>query len=201
MATPPPQESWQRLFVRTLMICLAIIVVGGMALSLFFQRLGQVTAEERSRQALSALPRAIRPPQRGQLLVHIFSDGRTLHPRLESLGTSATPHSQQRALVIDRVLELAAEEAGVEVPFTTRGVYVVDGVATVDLATEPAVPPLPFRTECLLAYAIVNSLTDNFDDIHAVQFLINGEEAPVLSTALDISVPLVPNAALRGGGT
>jgi sporulation and spore germination protein len=200
MATLPPQESWQRLFIRTLMICLAIIVVGGMALFLFFQRLGQVTAEERSRQALSALPRAIRPPQRGQLLVHIFTDGRTLHPRLESLGTVTTPHSQQRTLVIERVLELAAEESGIEVPFAARGIYVVDGVAMVDLASEPT-PPLPFRTECLLAYAIVNSLTDNFDDIHAVQFLINGERAPVLSTALDISVPLVPNAALRGGGT
>jgi hypothetical protein len=183
------------------MICLAIIIVGGLALFLFFQRLGQVTAEERSRQALSALPRAIRPPQRGQLLVHIFSDGRTLHPRLESLGTSSTPPSQQRELVIERVLELAGEESGIDVPFTARGVFVVDGLATVDLASEPTAPPLDFRTECLLAYAIVNSLTDNFDDIHAVQFLVNGERAPVLCSALDISVPLVPNAALRGGGT
>ena len=192
-------DQWGGLLIRTLMICMTIAAVGAAALYLFHERLGQVAAEERSRRALSVLPDAIRPPQRDQLMIHVSTDGRSLHPRLESLGTATTARSRRVDLIVERVLALAGEETGIEVPFTPRAVFVTGGLAVVDLTRAPQPSQIDFRTECLLAYAIVNSLADNFDDIVAVQFLIDGAVTQTLAGALDISMPLVPNAALRGG--
>jgi hypothetical protein len=187
-----------------LLICLTILILGGATLYLFFERLGQVPSEARSRQALATLPRVIRPPRLAQLLVHTSADGQTLHPQFIELATGATPRSERIALVVDTVLRSAAlwlatpaSSGGLELPFTRRAAYEVGDEIVVDLARAPDAPDLDFRSECLLIYGIVNSLADNFEEVHGVRFLINGARAETLSGALDISTPLVPNVALQ----
>jgi hypothetical protein len=200
-AATPAGAPWGPLIFRTFMICVTIGVLGAAALYVFFERFGRVEAELRSRQALAALPQAIRPPRATQLLVQVSNDGLTLQTVPIDLGPGASPRSEQMTRIIDEVLRSAAvtiSPVSDVQPFTRRAVFEVNGIIVVDLAREPSVPPLDFRSECLLAYGLVNSLADNFDDILAVRILIDGEPAQTLSGALDISTPLVPNAALRG---
>lgn len=196
-----PRSTWAGLIVRTAMICLTIAILGAVALWLFFERFGRVAAELGARQAVATLPQAIRPPRVSQLLVQVSTDGLTLRPIPIEIGSAATPRSEQMALVVEQVLQSAATWLTPQrdtLPFSLRALFEVNGIVVVDLSREEAAEGLDFRAECLLAYSIVNSLVDNFDDILAVQFLVDGRPAETLAGALDISAPLVPNAALRG---
>ncbi len=191
-----PRETWTGLILRTFFICLAIIAVGSVGLYFHFERLGTATATSGNRAA--ALAPAFRPPQMEQVLIHVSTDGHTLRPQFQP-GAAHSPRSEQIALIVENALLSTAEGLGHEIPFTPLAVYEADGLAVVDLAREETADTLDFRAECLLAYAIVNSLADNFDDIHAVRFLLDGAPADTLAGALDISTPLVPNVALHGG--
>ena len=66
-----------------------------------------------------------------------------------------------------------------------------DGLCVVDLAPETAAA-LPGGTtaEYLALYSVVRSLTANFPEITAVQFLVGGQRQPTLSGHFDISGPL-----------
>lgn len=188
---------------RTLMICFTIAILGSVALYLFFDRLGQLPAEIRNRQALSALPLALRPPEQDQLLVFVSMDGLTLRPQFVEVSNPSTPRSERLGLIVDEILRAAAiylvpsSDGGHAIPFSRRAVYETDGIAVVDLTPEAGADALDFRAECLIGYGLVNSLADNFENVEAVQILIRGETAETLAGGLDISVPLVPNVALQ----
>lgn len=54
-------------------------------------------------------------------------------------------------------------------------------------------------TEVLSVYSIVNTLTENFNDIHTVQILIDGRESETLAGHVDISKPLKSRIQLLSG--
>lgn len=70
-----------------------------------------------------------------------------------------------------------------------RAFYIdTSGTAYIDLAsvTEGAVQGSAWD-ELLAVYAVVNTLMDNFEEIKAVKFLLNGKEARTLAGHIDLS--------------
>lgn len=201
-------DTWMGLIIRTGMICLTIAAVGAVGMYLFFQRLDEVTSpagEAAAAGPVAPAAPAARPARMGQMLVHVCTDGLTLQPQFVRVSSSAARSEVLTELVEEAVqsssIGLSAGQAGGSaLPFTVRAVYELDGLVIVDLARESAAGSLDFRGECLLAYSIVNSVADNFDEIQGVQILVDGVPSATLAGALDLTEPLVPNAALRSGG-
>lgn len=77
------------------------------------------------------------------------------------------------------------------------GISLVDGTMVVNLSANfyRLCQPLDGNAERQLVYSIVNTLC-GLQDVEAVQFFVAGERADVLSEAIYIRVPLMPNPGL-----
>lgn len=67
----------------------------------------------------------------------------------------------------------------------------IDSSGTAYLDMQPSAPEQALRgsawEELLALYAIVNTLTDNFEEIKSVKFLLNGKEARTLAGHIDLT--------------
>ncbi len=110
----------------------------------------------------------------------------------ESAGVRRQPDAQSQAR--ETVSALLASPRGGRAPvlkgLRLNALYLdSSGAAYVDLS--PAAPGGDARgsvwDEFLAVYAVVNTLTQNFEDIKQVHFLVDGKEAQTLAGHIDMS--------------
>lgn len=81
-----------------------------------------------------------------------------------------------------------------------RGLYLRDRVAYVDLTSAVSEKhPGGSWTELLTVYSLVNTITENFQEVDRVHLLIEGRESETLAGHIDISRPLPGRVQLLAG--
>ena len=80
-------------------------------------------------------------------------------------------------------------------PSSVRGVFLAsDGTAYVDLSSDVLTELAPgIRTESLLIYSLVNSITTNIPSVKKVQFLIQGQQVETLDGHADLTAAFLPD--------
>jgi hypothetical protein len=105
------------------------------------------------------------------------------------------------SLTSELLVELNSAWPGAFVPedVTVRAVYRVRNVAVVDLGGTSFSQgwTTGSQAEILAVYAIVHSITTNFEEISSVKILINGGESSTFGGHLDLSRPLRPDRSLE----
>ena len=136
-------------------------------------------------------------PQNNQLqkidLYYISEDGSALVKHEVEVSKTETLLAQAR-IVAEQ--QLQQPEAPLLTPFPDgtklRAFYLApNGDAFVELSQEVSLAhPGGSLDEIFTVYSLVNSLTGNFPDIHAVQILIEGKEVDTLAGHVDLRRPL-----------
>jgi len=177
-----------------LAVLLAVLVF------LFFQSGGRERFKESEDQAASSQAKA--QPERETKTVTLY------FPREED-GLLVP---EERQIVADPSIAREAEEVLTELISGPRGEYLPslpaetkvgrvfvlkDGTAYADF-TRDIVEKHPSGTEAemITVFAVVNSLTVNFNSIKKVFILIDGEERETLSGHLSLDRPFLPNYSL-----
>jgi sporulation and spore germination protein len=96
--------------------------------------------------------------------------------------------SQAREIIVAALQDRLAEQAPVFRDIKLRAFYVdAQGTAYIDLAASPLSVRASAWDEQLAVYALVNTLTQNFEDIKQVAFLVDGRDAQTLAGHIDLS--------------
>jgi len=138
------------------------------------------------------------PPN--QAMLYYTKDGKQLVGTPVTIGDLDMDYSEKARRIIVSLLE-GERNVGMKavVPEGTSliNVFVNDKQVVVNLSAH-MVANLEggMDAELLAVYAIVNSLLFNLEGITAVQILIESEKLPTLGGHVDISIPLIANAAI-----
>jgi hypothetical protein len=166
-----------------LIVVIAVVAAGG---ALVWSRLGP--APEQTEERSDRLPSApVRPDEPLPLILFVPVNG--LLERI-SVGVFRQPELQLEAREAAAAV-LASERAGeaaVLKDLELKALYLdAAGTAYLDLAPAGRKDLRGSAWEELLAlYALVNTLTQNFAEIHQVRFLVDGREAPTLAGHVDL---------------
>lgn len=142
------------------------------------------------------------PPN--QAMLYYTKDGKQLVGTPVTLGELSMDHSEKARRIVIALLE-GERNVGMKsaIPDGTslKNVFVNDKEVIVNLSSH-MVSNLHggIDTELLAVYAVVNSLLFNLEGIESVQILIEDEKLPTLGGNVDISVPLIANAAITRTG-
>lgn len=146
--------------------------------------------------------RASLPPN--QATLYYTKDGKQLVGMPVTLGDLSMDHSEKARRIVVALLE-GERNVGMKsaIPEGTslKNVFINDKAIVVNLSSH-MISNLHggVDTELLAVYAIVNSLLFNLEGIDSVQLLIEDEKLPTLGGNVDISVPLIANAAITRTG-
>lgn len=142
------------------------------------------------------------PPN--QAMLYYTKDGKQLVGTPITVGDLGMDHSEKARRIIIALLE-GERNVGMKsaIPEGTslKNVFINDKEVIVNLSSH-MVSNLHggVDTELLAVYALVNSLLFNLEGIDSVQILIEDERLPTLGGNVDISVPLIANAAITRTG-
>lgn len=201
MSMDPNQRDpgFARFAFTVITIALVVVTLGLTGIYYVFQAGGPGGAERslnilRDRNAL--------PPN--QAMLYYTKDGKQLVGTPVTLGDFGMNHSEKARRIIVALLE-GERNVGMKsaVPEGTslKNVFVNDDQVVVNLSSH-MVSNLHggMDSELLAVYAVVNSLLFNLEGIDAVQILVEDEKLPTLGGTIDISVPLIANAAITRTG-
>lgn len=118
-----------------------------------------------------------------------FPAGDMLVPASAAIKRRSDTQSQARETILALVADQRAAQAAGLGEVKLRAFYFdTAGVAYVDLSIPPQKDVKASAWEEMLAlYAVVNALTQNFEEIKQVRFLLNGREAQTLAGHLDLT--------------
>ena len=195
--------GWLLVFILTLVVGIIALVSWGvihMVIGTTVQPLHQNyrTLSLRPAQRIQA------PKAEMQLQIYYVARGRALAAEMRRLRKPATENERLRLIA----QELRKPPSGklLENPLPPgtdiRGVYLLNGIAYVDLTIDftKVERPTPLR-ERLAIYALVNSMMLNNRSIQGVQIMIDGRPANSAWGWLDISSPLGPDLSLENPGS
>jgi hypothetical protein len=118
-----------------------------------------------------------------------YPAGDLLTPVSAALKRRPDAQSQAREAILSLFADQRAAQAAGLAEVKLRALYLdAAGVAYLDLALAAQKDVKASAWEELLAlYALVNTLTQNFEEIKQVRFLLNGREAQTLAGHLDLT--------------
>jgi spore germination protein GerM len=191
--------GFARFAFTVITIALVVITLGLTAIYYVFQAggpagTGKAAGILRNRNTL--------PPN--QAMLYYTKDGKQLVGTPVTLGDLGMDHSEKARRIVVALLE-GERNVGMKsaIPEGTslKNVFVNDKEVIVNLSSH-MVSNLHggIDTELLAVYSVVNSLLFNLEGIDSVQILIEDEKLPTLGGNVDISVPLIANAAITRTG-
>lgn len=187
--------GFARFAFTVITIALVVVTLGLTAIYYVFQAGGPAS----SGKATSLLgKRSTLPPN--QAMLYYTKDGKQLVGTPITLGDLGMNHSEKARKIVVALLE-GERNVGMKsaIPEGTslKNVFVNDKEVIVNLSSH-MVSNLHggIDSELLAVYAVVNSLLFNLEGIDSVQILIEDEKLPTLGGNVDISVPLIANAAI-----
>lgn len=174
-------------------IALVVITLGLTAIYYAFQSGGPGRSSSLSLKGKNNLPP-------NQAMLYFTKDGRQLVGTPVTVGELGMDHTEKAKRIILALLE-GERTVGLKsvIPDGTSliNLFVNDKQVVVNLSAH-MVSNLEggVDEELLAVYAVVNSLLFNLEGIESVQILIENEKLPTLGGHVDISVPLIANAAI-----
>ncbi|PKO19678.1 hypothetical protein CVU37_03040 [candidate division BRC1 bacterium HGW-BRC1-1] len=196
----PRRDPYFGRFVFSVSVVGIIAIVLGLAgMWYYFQGGGArpaVTGEAGSLTAGAALNRL--PPNKAML--YYTKDGKSLTGSIAEIGPPGTSPGD-RAQIIIKHLIAGDERAFLKTPIPAgtkvNAVFVNDRMVIVDLSREYMNNLRGgVEAEMLAVFSVVNSLLYNIDNVDSVQIVIDNATVPTLNGNVDISLPLIANAAL-----
>lgn len=138
------------------------------------------------------------PPN--QAMLYYTKDGRQLVGTPITLGDLGMDHSEKARRIVVALLEgerTVGMKSAIPDGTSLKNVFINDKEVIVNLSSH-MISNLHggVDAELLAVYAVVNSLLFNLEGIDSVQILIEDERLPTLGGNVDISVPLIANAAI-----
>lgn len=177
-------------------IALVIITLGLAGIYYYFQYGGAGTGTT----LINSLVKRGQALPPGQAMLYYTKDGRQLVSTPAELGDSNLNHSEKAKRIMD-LLVAGTGSGGMRsaLPEGTKliNVFINKDLVIVNLSREMMSNLVGGPdAELLAVYAVVNSLQTNLEGIDGVQILIEGDTMPTLRGHVDISSPLIVNAAI-----
>lgn len=177
-------------------IALVVIVLGLVFIWYLFQSGGPGTTGSNLAKLVERTGSL--PPN--QVILYYTKDGKQLTGTVADLGTSGMSSTEKAKLIVTKLLEgrdTAFLKSTIPAGTKLKSVFIPNNIAVVDLSRE-FMSNLRggVDSEILAIYSIVDSILTNIDSLDAVQILIDGEKMLTLHGQIDISTPLVMNAAI-----
>ena len=138
------------------------------------------------------------PPNKAML--YYTKNGKSLTGAIAEIGPPGTSPSDRAQTILKR-LTAGDDRAFLKSPIPdgtkVNAVFVDNRLVIVNLSREYMNNLRGgIEAEMLAVFSVVNSLLYNLDNVDSVQLLIDGATVPTLNGNVDISLPLIANAAL-----
>jgi len=191
--------GFARFAFTVITIALVVVTLGLTAIYYVFQAGGPATT---GRAANILRNRPSLPPN--QAMLYYTKDGKQLVGSPVTLGELGMDPTEKARRIVVALLE-GERNVGMKsaIPEGTsmKTIFINDKEVVVNLSSQ-MVSNLHggVDAEVLAVYAVVNSLLFNIDGVDSVQILIEDEKLPTLGGNVDISVPLIANAAITRTG-